>query len=92
MTSVVTQASDTERNAAPAPASGGRGGQAPGNFIDPHPDVQPPGRRRAPQGHLADPNELVTYTIVSVVFVTFMVALVGLLDYVFTKLIFSAFG
>jgi preprotein translocase subunit SecE len=37
-------------------------------------------------------NELVTYTIVSVTFVTVMVAFVGLLDYVFTKLVFSLFG
>jgi preprotein translocase subunit SecE len=37
-------------------------------------------------------NELVTYTIVSVVFVTAMVAFVGVLDYGFTKLVFSLFG
>jgi preprotein translocase subunit SecE len=37
-------------------------------------------------------NELVTYTIVSVVFVTFMIAFVGLLDYVFTKLVFQLFS
>jgi preprotein translocase subunit SecE len=37
-------------------------------------------------------NELVTYTIVSITFVTFMVAFVGLLDYLFTKVIFSMFG
>jgi preprotein translocase subunit SecE len=37
-------------------------------------------------------TELVTYTAVSVIFVTFMVALVALYDYVFTKVIFSAFG
>ena len=37
-------------------------------------------------------NELVTYTIVSITFVTAMVAFVGLLDYVFTKAIFHVFG
>jgi preprotein translocase subunit SecE len=37
-------------------------------------------------------NELVTYTVVSVVFVTAMVAFVGVLDYGFTKLVFSLFG
>lgn len=37
-------------------------------------------------------SELVTYTIVSITFVAFMVAFVGLLDYLFTKLIFSMFG
>jgi len=37
-------------------------------------------------------NELVTYTIVSVAFVTFMIAFVGLLDYLFTKGVFQLFG
>ena len=37
-------------------------------------------------------NELVTYTIVSVVFVVAMVAFVGGLDYGFTKLVFEIFG
>lgn len=37
-------------------------------------------------------NELVTYTIVSVVFVTAMVAYVGLLDFGFTKFVFHVFG
>jgi preprotein translocase subunit SecE len=37
-------------------------------------------------------NELVTYTIVSVVFVVFMIAFVGVLDYLFTKLVFQLFG
>jgi preprotein translocase subunit SecE len=37
-------------------------------------------------------QELITYTIVSITFVTGMVAFVGLLDYLFTKLIFSMFG
>jgi preprotein translocase subunit SecE len=37
-------------------------------------------------------NELVTYTIVSITFVTSMVAFVGLLDYIFTKGVFHVFG
>ncbi len=37
-------------------------------------------------------NELVTYTIVSVVFVTFMVAFVALLDFVATKIMIGLFG
>jgi preprotein translocase subunit SecE len=37
-------------------------------------------------------NELVTYTVVSIAFVTGMVAFVGLLDYLFTKVIFAMFG
>jgi preprotein translocase subunit SecE len=37
-------------------------------------------------------NELVTYTIVTIAFVAGMVAFVGLLDYLFTKLIFAMFG
>jgi len=37
-------------------------------------------------------NDLVTYTIVVLVFVSFMVALVALLDYVFAKGVFAVFG
>jgi len=37
-------------------------------------------------------HELVTYTIVSIVFVTAMVALVALYDYLFTKGVLSIFG
>ena len=37
-------------------------------------------------------NELVTYTIVCLVFVLFMVAIVTSLDYGFTKLVFELFG
>ena len=37
-------------------------------------------------------NELVTYTIVSLVFVTAMVALVALYDFLFTKGVLSVFG
>ena len=36
-------------------------------------------------------NELVTYTIVAIVFVSAMVAFVGLLDYLFTKAVFAVF-
>ena len=37
-------------------------------------------------------NELVTYTIVSVVFVVAMIAFVGVLDYGFTKFVFEIFS
>ena len=37
-------------------------------------------------------NELVTYTIVSIVFVTAMVALVALYDFLFTKGVLGIFG
>jgi preprotein translocase subunit SecE len=37
-------------------------------------------------------NELVTYTVVSITFVVGMVAFVGFLDYLFTKLVFAMFG
>jgi preprotein translocase subunit SecE len=37
-------------------------------------------------------NELVTYTIVSIVFVTAMVALVALYDFLFTKGVLALFG
>ncbi|HEY0574721.1 preprotein translocase subunit SecE [Pseudonocardia sp.] len=37
-------------------------------------------------------KDLVTYTIVVLVFVSFMVALVALLDYVFAKGVFAVFG
>jgi preprotein translocase subunit SecE len=37
-------------------------------------------------------KELVTYTTVALVFILFMVGLVSLLDYGFTRLVFSLFG
>jgi preprotein translocase subunit SecE len=37
-------------------------------------------------------NELVTYTVVCLVFVIFMVIVVTSLDYGFTKLVFEVFG
>jgi preprotein translocase subunit SecE len=37
-------------------------------------------------------KELVTYTVVSLVFVLFMVVIVTSLDYGFTKLVFEVFG
>ena len=37
-------------------------------------------------------KELVTFTVVTLVFVAFMVALVTSLDYGFTKLVFEVFG
>ena len=37
-------------------------------------------------------KELVTYTVVSLVFILFMVVIVTSLDYGFTKLVFEVFG
>jgi preprotein translocase subunit SecE len=85
----VTQTS--ERSPAPSPASGGRGARRPGF-----------GTRIATYNRQVvaelrkviwpTRNELVTYTIVSLVFVTAMVALVSLYDFVFTKVVLSIFG
>jgi preprotein translocase subunit SecE len=88
VTTTVTQTSEYE--ARPS-ASGGRGGKRPSyparvslynrQVVSELRKVIWPTR-----------NELITYTIVSIVFVTAMVAFVGLLDYLFTKLIFAMFG
>jgi preprotein translocase subunit SecE len=87
----VTQTDETEPEARPTSASGGRGGRRPAyparvalynrQVVSELRKVIWPTR-----------NELVTYTIVSITFVTSMVAFVGLLDYLFTKLIFAMFG
>jgi preprotein translocase subunit SecE len=85
----VTQTSETEPAA--RPAAGGRGGRRPAF----------PTRvalyNRQVVGELRKViwptrNELVTYTIVSVTFVVFMISFVGLLDYLFTKGVFALFG
>ena len=79
----------TER--APQPAGGGRGAKRPGLF-----DRIALYNRQvvAELRKVIWPtrNELVTYTIVSIVFVTAMVALVALYDYVFTKGVLGVFG
>jgi preprotein translocase subunit SecE len=85
----VTQTS--ERPPAPAPAGGGRGARRPGL-----------GSRLATYNRQVvaelrkviwpTRNELVTYTIVSIVFVAAMVALVSLYDFVFTKAVLGIFG
>jgi preprotein translocase subunit SecE len=87
----VTQTSDIEPEARPSAAGGGRGARRPAyparvalynrQVVSELRKVIWPTR-----------NELITYTIVSVTFVVAMVAFVGLLDYVFTKLIFQLFG
>ena len=81
----------SERTPAPSPAGGGRGAKGPGR-----------GNRIATYNRQVvaelrkviwpTRNELVTYTIVSIVFVTAMVALVALYDYLFTKGVLSLFG
>ena len=79
----------TER--APQPAGGGRGAKRPGLF-----DRIAVYNRQvvAELRKVIWPtrNELVTYTIVSIVFVTAMVALVALYDFVFTKGVLGIFG
>ena len=81
----------SERSPAPSPANGGRGAKRPGL-----------GTRIATYNRQVvaelrkviwpTRNELVTYTIVSLVFVTAMVALVALYDFVFTKAVLGIFG
>ena len=81
----------SERSPAPSPAGGGRGARRPG-----------PGARIATYNRQVvselrkviwpTRNELVTYTIVSIVFVAAMVALVSLYDFLFTKGVLSVFG
>jgi preprotein translocase subunit SecE len=79
----------TER--APQPAGDGRGGKRPGLF-----DRIALYNRQvvAELRKVIWPtrNELVTYTIVSIVFVAAMVALVALYDFVFTKGVLGIFG
>jgi preprotein translocase subunit SecE len=83
----VTQASETE----PRAAASGRGGKRPT-----YPERIATYNRQvvAELRKVLWPtrNELVTYTVVSIAFVTAMVAFVGLLDYLFTKLVFHVFG
>ena len=79
----------TER--APQPAGDGRGGKRPGLF-----DRIALYNRQvvAELRKVIWPtrNEHVTYTIVSIVFVTAMVALVALYDFLFTKGVLALFG
>jgi preprotein translocase subunit SecE len=79
----------TER--APQPAGGGRGARRPGLFER----IAVYNRQVVAELRKViwpTRNELVTYTIVSIVFVTAMVALVSLYDYVFTKGVLGIFG
>ena len=81
----------TERTPVPSPAGGGRGARRPG-YGD---RVRTYNRQVVAELRKViwpTRNELVTYTIVSIVFVTAMVALVALYDYVFTKGVLSIFG
>jgi preprotein translocase subunit SecE len=89
----VTQASDTQHELRPSPASSGRGGtRRPGNWFTRIATFNRQVVAELRKVIWPTRTELVTYTAVSVIFVTFMVALVALYDYAFTKLIFSAFG
>ncbi len=81
----------SERPPSPQPASGGRGGKKPGLF-----DRIALYNRQvvAELRKVIWPtrNELVTYTIVSIVFVSAMVALISLYDFAFTKAVLGVFG
>ena len=79
----------TER--APQPAGGGRGARRPSIFER----IALYNRQVVAELRKViwpTRNELVTYTIVSIVFVTAMVALVALYDFVFTKGVLGIFG
>jgi preprotein translocase subunit SecE len=85
----VTQTS--ERSPAPSPAGGGRGAKRPGIATR----ISTYNRQVVAEMRKViwpTRNELVTYTIVSIVFVTAMVALVSLYDFVFTKAVLGVFG
>jgi preprotein translocase subunit SecE len=85
----VTQMS--ERTPAPLPAGGGRSARRPGLVTR----VTTFNRQVVAELRKViwpTRNELVTYTIVSLVFVVAMVALVSLYDFLFTKGVLSIFG
>jgi preprotein translocase subunit SecE len=85
----VTQTS--ERPPAPAPAGGGRGARRPGMGAR----ITTYNRQVVAELRKViwpTRNELVTYTIVSVVFVTALVALIALYDFVFTRGVLAIFG
>jgi len=81
----------SERSPAPSPAGGGRGARRPGIGTR----INTYNRQVVAELRKViwpTRNELVTYTIVSLVFVTAMVALVSLYDFVFTKGVLAVFG
>jgi len=81
----------SERSPAPSPAGGGRGARRPGIGTR----INTYNRQVVAELRKViwpTRNELVTYTIVSLVFVTAMVALVSLYDFVFTKGVLDVFG
>jgi preprotein translocase subunit SecE len=80
----------TERTS-PQPAGSGRGNKRPGLFER----ISVYNRQVAAELRKViwpTRNELVTYTIVSIVFVAAMVALVAFYDYLFTKGVLAIFG
>jgi preprotein translocase subunit SecE len=81
----------SERSPAPSPAGGGRGARRPGIGTR----INTYNRQVVAELRKViwpTRNELVTYTIVSLVFVTAMVALVSLYDFLFTKGVLAVFG
>ena len=81
----------SERTPAPSPAGGGRGAKRPGvgNRLSTYNRQVVAELRKV---IWPTRNELVTYTVVTLVFVTAMVALVSLYDFLFTKGVLSIFG
>ena len=81
----------SERIPAPSPAGGGRGARRPGIGTR----INTYNRQVVAELRKViwpTRNELVTYTIVSLVFVTAMVALVSFYDFIFTKGVLAVFG
>jgi len=81
----------SERSPAPSPAGGGRGAKRPGIGTR----INTYNRQVVAELRKViwpTRNELVTYTIVSLVFVTAMVALVSFYDFLFTKGVLAVFG
>jgi len=81
----------SERSPAPSPAGGGRGARRPGIGTR----INTYNRQVVAELRKViwpTRNELVTYTIVSLVFVTAMVALVSFYDFIFTKGVLAVFG
>jgi preprotein translocase subunit SecE len=88
----VTQASETEHGAAPTPAAGGRGAKRPGNPISRIPTFNRQVVAELRKVIWPSRKQLVTYTLVVLVFVSFMVALVALLDFLVGQGVNALFG
>ena len=81
----------SERTPAPSPAGGGRGAKRPriGSRLSTYNRQVVAELRKV---IWPTRNQMVTYTIVVIAFVAFMVALVGVLDLLFAKGVLAVFG